>query len=141
MARITDFAQLAALVRASGLDATVHDAERRIEIRGELPAPMLVRWLPGRPFIQLIQPMLKDILGERLRELESAILRTNLELEVPVFELSHRMRVLHARIAVPAFPGDGVEPTTLDGLRLGCVRFAREHLPAFQRVIDGAVSR
>jgi hypothetical protein len=133
MERITSFAQLVAHVRANTLEATIHDEARAIEIRGDLPDPMLVRWLPERPFIQLIQPMLKDILGDRLRDLEHAIARTNLELEVPVFELSHRTRMLHARIAVAAFPGDGVLPATFEGLRLGCIRFARDYLPAFNR--------
>jgi hypothetical protein len=133
MERITSFAQLAAHVRATTLDATIDEEARAIEIPGELPEPMRVRWMPERPFIQLIQPMLTDILGDRLRDLEHAIARTNLELEVPVFELSHRMRMLHARIAVPAFPGDGVLPATFEALRLGCLRFARDYLPAFNR--------
>lgn len=134
-----DFQGLVDLARASAIAHLAHSDKFILELSKEdvFPAPTLVRWQPNR-FPQIFQIMIVDLLGDQLTQLEAAVTRLNFTLEIPVFELVHSRRVLQARIAIPVFEPEGLTLRAFEGLRHGCVVFAKTYLPAFQQVVKGA---
>src|SRR5262249_45665839 len=86
-----------------------------------LPGNRYLRWEKSVPFLQIIHFMIENVPVDRIRELETAIIRLDNKLEVGGFGFDHDMRKLYCRLVVPVYPHDGLNPMTLDKLTHGVV--------------------
>lgn len=140
MANLTKFEQLVAFLNENKFPHKVDVAQQVVELPSNaapLPGNLYVKWEKTVPFLQVIHFMIEDVPEDRVRELETAIVRLNNLLEVGGFGFDHATRRLYCRLTAPAFPNDGIDPVTLNQLGTGCVRNAREFYDALRAVVDG----
>lgn len=103
-----------------------------------LPGNLIIRWEKKVPFIQMVHFMIENVPADRIRDVETAVVRLDNRLEVGGFGFDHANNRLYCRLTIPAFPPDGINPMTINQLGHGIVRNAKEFLPVFQDIIGGA---
>lgn len=103
-----------------------------------LPGNLYVKWEKGIPFLQLLRFMIEDVSAERVRELETAIVRLDNRLEVGGFQFDHDRRRLHCRLTVPVFAPEGISSTTFIRLCDGVVANAKTYVAAFAEIVRGS---
>ena len=137
---IATFRELLTFLDASEVSHRVDEAIQIVELPSsgpELPSSVYLRWERHVPFIQLIQFMLESVPAERIREIETAIVRLDNVLEVGGFGLDHERRHLYCRLTVPVFQPEGIVSTTLVRLVAGVVENAAQYVESFRRVVAG----
>lgn len=117
------------------------DAERQIiELPSKgapLPGNLLIKWEKQVPFLQIIHFMIENVPADRIRELETAIIRLDNRLEVGGFGFDHTSNRLYNRLTVPVIPPGGIDPMGISQLGHGVVRSAKEFLEVFQEIVGG----
>jgi hypothetical protein len=140
MSVVQNFEQLVKFLNDNKVPNKV-DVERQvIEMPSKgapLPGNLYVKWEKSVPFIQIIHFMIESVPADRVREVETAVVRLDNQLEVGGFGFDHSHNRLYVRLTVPVFPSDGLNPMTLNQLGHGVVRNCKEFLEAFQEVIGG----
>lgn len=141
MATLHSFAELLKYIEDAKIPYHKNADAQLIELPSNASPPLsgnlFIKWERSVPFLQLIQFMVDDVPADRVRELETAIVRLDNQLEVGGFGFDHERRRLYCRLTVPAFPADGVTWAALDQLAAGVVRNGKEFVDAFKEVLAG----
>jgi hypothetical protein len=140
MTAVHDFEQLVAFLNTNQVPHTLNAELQLVELTsnaGPLPGNLVVKWEKLVPFVQVIHVMIEGVPADRVREVETALVRLDNRLEVGGFGFDHDRRNLYCRLSIPVLPPDGLNPTTLAQLGNGVIRNAMEFLQPFQEVIEG----
>jgi hypothetical protein len=117
------------------------DAERQIiELPSKgapLPGNLLIKWEKQVPFIQIIHMMIENVPADRIRDLETAIIRLDNRLEVGGFGFDHQSNRVYNRLTVPVIPPAGIDPLAISQLGHGVIRSGKEFLEVFQEIVGG----
>jgi hypothetical protein len=103
-----------------------------------LPGNLIVKWEKKIPFVQMVHFMIENVPVDRIRDVETAIVRLDNRLEVGGFGFDHAQNRLYCRLTIPVFPPDGINPMTINQLGHGIVRNAKEFLAVLQEIVAGA---
>lgn len=140
MAMIQSFEQFVKFLGDNKVPNRV-DAERQIvELPSKgapLPGNLLIKWEKQIPFLQIIHFMIENVPADRVRDIETAIIRLDNRLEVGGFGFDHTTNRLYNRLTVPVMPPDGINPMAINQLGTGVVRSAKEFLDVFQEIVGG----
>lgn len=141
MTAIHNYSELVKFLEDSKIPHHKNDQAQLIELPSNASPPLTgnlyIKWERSVPFIQIVQFMVDDVPAERLRDLETAILRLDNQLEVGGFNFDYDRRRLYCRLTVPVFPPDGIQWATLNQLAAGVVRNGKEFIDAFKEVLGG----
>jgi hypothetical protein len=137
---LTSFRELVAYLGEQNVPHAVNAEAQIIEIPTKSPpleGTVYIRWEKNEPLVQIIHPLALSIQEpDKVRELEKAMGRINNALPLPGFGFDYERGTLYFRWTVPMFP-EGMNANTFQRLVLECVRYARDFLIPFRRVLEG----
>lgn len=137
---LTSFRELTAYLAEQNVPHAVNGDAQIIEIPTKSPpleGTVYLRWEKNEPLVQVIHPIVLSVKEpEKIRELEKAICRINNALPLPGFGFDYERGTLYFRLSIPMFP-EGMNANTFQRLVLECVKYARDFLIPFRRVLEG----
>ncbi|MEE2706860.1 MAG: YbjN domain-containing protein [Planctomycetota bacterium] len=96
-------------------DSVLHQADNKnqsIRIptrRRDLDGVMIIRWQARDGVVQFIQSMPMEVPEERVKSVETAMMRLNHALAIPGFAINHENRLPYYRFVVPFQPRGGIQ--------------------------------
>lgn len=103
-----------------------------------LPDSIFVKWEPNVSVFTFVQFMIDNVPVDRIRDLETAIVRLNTAIELGGFSYDYERNRLFCRFTVPVFPPEGITPASFQRAFQLVVFNARGYVPVFRKVIEGA---
>jgi hypothetical protein len=100
-------------------DSVLHQADNKnqsIRIptkRKDLDGVMIIRWQQKDGVVQFIQSMPMEVPEERVKSVETAMMRLNHALAIPGFAINHENRLPYYRLVVPIQPRGGLQDNEL----------------------------
>lgn len=101
---ITSFAELEELMTQDGVEFESVPEATTIQIKtgiSEQAGPLLVRWDERQGVVHFIQAVPVRVPDDRLREIESTIVRVNHGMLMPGFGMNHTNRLIYCRVSIP----------------------------------------
>src|SRR5262245_15509535 len=102
-----------------------------------LPYSVVLRWDTKVPFIQIMQQITAPIGDDRVREIESAVVRLNDIAMIPGYGYSYGTKVVYYRFAAPRY-NDQIGADVLDRAVGLVVSQAKQVEAAIRKVLEGA---
>ncbi len=102
-----------------------------------LPYTVVLRWDTKVPFLQVMQPITGAVPPDRVRELESAIVRLNDVAMIPGYGYSYQLNIVYYRFAAPRYDNEIGADTLERAIMLVCGQAAQVE-PAIKKVVEGA---
>ena len=138
--RLTTFQDLLQVLTDEHVPHAADPATQSVEISGKTGlGPLVVRWEKTLPYVQIIQPMVRNIPANRLAEIEHGICRANGFAPLPGFGYEYDRHFLYMRLCVPMFE-EGMLTQSFNRLLWSAVQVATDFLAAFQKVADGTAT-
>jgi hypothetical protein len=137
--RLASFEDLIAFLTKSGIPHHVDAADHAVEVSTTPPAlaaPVIVRWEPAIPYIQIIQELTNRVPDDRVRDLEAALARVNDVAMIAGYQFSYQTRVVYYRLTVPIYDG-GIASDALDHAMTAVLNNAVQLEPAIAKVVAG----
>jgi len=136
--RITNFKELIAILEETKVPHRYEAEPQVVEIQTGLPAGNLfVRWEKTLPYVQIIQPMVRNVPRERLAEIEHGICRANNFAPLPGFGFDYDKGFVYMRLVVPMYE-EGMLTQSFNRQLRAAVQNAKEFTNAFVKVVEGA---
>ena len=101
-----------------------------------LPYSVVVRWDTKVPFIQVMQPLTTPVPADRVKDLESAIVRLNDIAMIPGYGYSYQLNVVYYRFAAPRYDNE-IGSDTLDRAIGLVISQAAQVEPAIKKIVGG----
>ena len=77
--------------------------------RKDLDAVMIIRWQTNEGVISFVQSMPMELPEERVKSLETVMMRLNHMLALPGFAINHENRLPYYRLVIPLNPRGGIQ--------------------------------
>jgi len=77
--------------------------------RKDLDAVMIIRWQTNEGVISFVQSMPMELPEERVKSLETVMMRLNHMLAIPGFAINHENRLPYYRLVIPLNPRGGIQ--------------------------------
>ena len=77
--------------------------------RKDLDAVMIIRWQTNEGVISFVQSMPMELPEERVKSLETVMMRLNHMLAIPGFSINHENRLPYYRLVIPLNPRGGIQ--------------------------------
>ncbi|HKA90442.1 MAG TPA: hypothetical protein VKE22_22425 [Haliangiales bacterium] len=139
MIRIATFQDCLAYFAELKVPHKIDAATQLIEIPTELP-PLVgqhyIRFEKALPYVQLIQPMVRDVPADRRAEVEHAICVANNTVPLPGFAYQYQNNFIYYRLTLPMYE-EGMLATSFQKQQLSLLKNARDFLIPFRQVVDG----
>ena len=138
---IRSFLELVDTLVAEKVPHSVNAEKQMLKLRtasDALPHDLLVRWEALLPFVQLMQPMIENVPEDRVRDIETAIVRINCISTFAGLEYDHASRMIYFRITMSVLQ-DGIRTDMFQAYLHGAVHDAKRLLPVMRSVVDGTI--
>lgn len=135
---LTSYADLLAWLDEGKIPHTSNPEARTVEIPAEGPlqaGAVTIRWEAKLPLAQIIHVFVTDVPDDRVRAVETAIIRANDVNPLPGLGYDHASRVIYMRRAVPIY--EGIREKNLRKQIVGVYAVARDFLGAFKAIVAG----
>jgi hypothetical protein len=135
---LTSYADLLAWLDEGKIPHTSDAATRTVEIPADGPlqaGAITVRWEARLPLAQIINEFIHDVPDDRVRAVETAIIRANDVNPLPGLGYDHARRVIYMRRAVPIY--EGIREKNFRKQIVGVVAVARDFTGAFKAIVAG----
>ena len=100
----------------------------------------VIRWQDADGVVQFIQSMLREIPGDRMPVLESAVCRLNHALAWLGLDLNRAHGLLAFRVALPIFPRGAIEAREIQAAFRAAVKVGADLAPVLARVVSGQIA-
>lgn len=77
--------------------------------RKDVNATMVIRWQTNEGVISFVQSMPMEVPEERVKSLETVMMRLNHMLAIPGFAINHENRLPYYRLVIPLHPRGGIQ--------------------------------
>lgn len=140
MQPLVDFASLVTFLETNQIPHAVNREAQLVELPSKaapMPGNLIIKWEKTKHVVSMIQFMFDDVPADRLRDIETAIVRINCAIEMPGIGFDHARSRIFYRVVAPVLPPEGITPASFNQLGQACVRLAKDLYPSFKAIIEG----
>jgi hypothetical protein len=135
---LTSFDDLVAWLDQSKVQYRVDKATQIAEVLVDGPPPLTgslwLKW--GSPYVQVDHPFVLDVPEDRVRAIETAIVRANNIIAMPGLGFDYERRAVHMRVAIPMYD-DGMAEPSFKAQVFAALANAKDFVAAFKAIADG----
>jgi hypothetical protein len=136
---IRSYAELVQMLVEAGVAHDADPGRQTVDVppdTSDLPGPTHLRWEKRHPFLQLIQPIVLGVPRERVRDIETAVVRLNNVSLHPGIEFDHGTSTVYHRVTAVVLV-DGIRLDLIQAYLQGLLIKARQLRPTFLQIVGG----